>query len=116
MAAIIDLRKDLPKVRAQYARVLKALETQACDYTAPCVIGAMVNPKKRRQLQDAENLFDTNDSMVGTLLNKGLLRAPREQHRDLTTLQSSFDSGDRAHFERTLASIEKKYLAERMPA
>lgn len=109
MAVRLDLRRDLPKVRKQWDRVSKAQKTRICDYTAPCVVGAMVSPRKRAELENAWAV-GMDGTGIDTLIQFGFVVAPGEQRRDIKALQEAFDSGDRARFTRKLRAVEKKYL------
>lgn len=111
MAIQLDLRRDLPKVRKQWRAVTKALSTNLCDYTAPCVVGAMV-PKNRRQTLE----YATGDTSIDRLIDKGVVAVPVGQRRDFKRLQKAFDGADLGHFERTLAAVEQKYLAAQVSA
>lgn len=109
--AAIDLRRDLPKVRAQLPAVLKAQEAFHCDYTAPCVIGAMVPPGKRKKLQGQENALPWGDTTASNLLKLRLLDAPSDQRRNIVSLQNAFDSGDQKRFLAALDRAERKWLS-----
>lgn len=101
----LDLRRDLPKVRRQFKKLLTVLPQKSCKYAAPCVIGAMVPPAKRRLLDEVGAA-----PSIGSLINQRFVAVPLEQERDFTRLQDAFDPGDQEGFERELARVEAKYL------
>lgn len=109
MAIELDLRRDLPKVREQFSEVLKAQRYGSCDYTAPCVVGAMIPPDKRAGIQDLRLSPDGNTA-IGFLIGKKVIVVPEGQRRDFTRLQKAFDEADTDKFQRTLAAVEAKYL------
>jgi hypothetical protein len=102
MTIQIDLRRDLPKVRARRATLLKVIGQ--CHYSAPCAIGVMVSPRKRRRM----------DAMpwcaIVSLAIEGCIEMPPEQVDDAGSLQASFDSGLVERFDTELARLEAKYL------
>lgn len=102
----LDLRRDLPLVRKQYGKVLAAFRTGSCNYTAPCVVGAMVPQRNRSRLQCEA------DSRIGVLIGKGLVCVPQGQRADFTRLQKAFDDGTQERFEAVLQRVEAKYLDE----
>lgn len=112
MATVVklDLARDLPKVRKQYSQVSDALSRCRCDYTAPCVVGAMV-PAAKREILENLDLGNGGDTSIGYLIQKGAVAVPAGQRRDFTSLQRAFDRGERDNFERVLKRVENKYLA-----
>jgi hypothetical protein len=95
----------LLKVRKHYKKLLELLPESKCDYTAPCVVGAMLTPKQRA------NMHGT----VGSLIRVGDIVVPDGQADDLDELQFAYDKADLLTFERLLGRLEKKYL-EPVPA
>jgi hypothetical protein len=102
----IDLRRDLPKVREQYAALTASLGR--CSYTAPCAIGAMMSREQRTAL-DLEKL---NNVSIATLIEDARVTVPEGQIDDLWALQSAFDGGNVSTFSSTIARLEAKYLTE----
>ncbi len=116
MDVIIDLRSDLPKIRAAYmAGKLQAqtrlrmggLTGQACTYAGPCAIGVTVSAQER-------DLLDQHGEILG-LLENDLVVAPRNQWSTLNSLQVYHDEwcsrGDvgEANFVRALVDAEATF-------
>lgn len=108
MTVVLDLRRDLPKVRKQWNKVSTAQLQRVCEYTAPCVVGAMVNPRKRKDLEYADTR--EGNSSIGVLVREGFVKVPPEQLRYLIRLQEAFDGGKPADLEEALRKAEQKYL------
>lgn len=109
----IDLRKDLPKARKVLPALLARIEDQKCEYTAPCVVGAMIPPSRRAFLEVGVSTGSMRGSTnIGDLIDAGLAVVPVGQKRDLVSLQKAYDSGEEKTFLRTFARVEKKYAGE----
>lgn len=110
-AAIVelDLRRDLPKVVEALPALIASMErgNQACEYAAPCVIGAMVPQARRHDLDNAETGSD--DTYIGTLVRDGIVSVPTGQIADFVSLQRAFDSLDAARLRRVLSRVRAKY-------
>ncbi len=105
----LDLSRDLPKVREQFGAVIQAQQTGWCEYSGPCVIGAMVPPHMRSYL---DNPIGTENATIGGLIRAKLVSVPSDQTQAFRRLQRSFDSGDQKRLERSLRHYERKYLGE----
>ena len=98
----LDLRRDLPKVRAALDDLMV---TSECRYTAPCAIGVMMTPEQRATIPKG-----ADGDYIGSLIDQGEVAAPPEQIVDLGLLQDTFDCS-RRQFPIVLAELEAKYLA-----
>jgi hypothetical protein len=115
MAVTLDLRRDLPKVSRQLEKVLDAQKGRVCEYTAPCVIGAMV-PKGKRLALEYPADFDEDATDIATLIRLGLVEVPAEQRREIIELQATFDKGTPDQLLRKLARLGRKYAAQGIEA
>ncbi len=110
MKVSLDLARDLPKVRKQLPAVL-ANQRGFCEYSGPCVVGAMMPKRARPYMDSPDDTFDVEDTYIGTLIKHGLVKVPANQKRDFVALQKAFDSKDEERFLRALKRVEGKYLA-----
>lgn len=100
----IDLRRDLPKVRKQWAKLAALCPERPRRYDAPCAIGSMM-PKARRERIEGQA------ARVRALCDEGSIVIPPDQVADAVWLQDAFDCGSVEIFEERLARVEAKYLA-----
>jgi hypothetical protein len=104
----LDLRTDLPKIRA-------AFNTGELDpvvghgrYCGPCAVGILL-PQELRQKLDLGHGYKS----IANILEAGQcgLAAPFEQHGDWSALQGAFDSSNKEQFDRCLTRLEATYAA-----
>ena len=109
MAAVINLRRDLPKVLADLDGILERVGD--CEYQAPCVIGVMMNPRKRKLCDEIEYRTFARDSKIETLIDLGEVRVPADQRADVIAMQRAFDKPDALELRRLIEEAQRKYLA-----
>lgn len=95
----LDLRTDLIKVIPE-----KLGSRTACQYSAPCAIGAMMTSDQRAQLVEAKQ----DARGIGTLVVEGFVSVPADQLDDFRRLQRAFDWSV-AEFDLVLAELKEKY-------
>lgn len=101
----LDLRTALPELIRACAAGEIALGQ--CRYSGPCAIGAMMTPNERAALQASGR----DGQLLRQLAAEGLVSFPDpDQLTDAAMLQSAFDGGSRALFERELGRLQEKYL------
>ena len=103
----LDAARDLPKVRANLDKLLVTIHDQACRFSSPCAIGAMIDDR------DVIACLDQYADEAGRTGAKAcfLRFKTAEQMNDLLCLQHDFDSGHVDTFLSTLKELEKKYLS-----
>lgn len=112
MAVHLDLRRDLPKLQRAMPKLLLKMGG-VCEYSQPCAVGCMVNPRKRAWLDGAP--YD--NTQIDTLITRGMVRVPdRAQKIELRELQICFDSRDAAGLQHLVDQLAEKYGALRTPA
>ncbi len=109
MAIQLDMRTGLPKARAALPDVLNAQMLLRCDYTAPCVVGAMLTPQERITLE--YKMFNEDGYDIGSFIRAGDVQIPKGQKADFVALQEAFDGGDQGKLVRKLEALEVKYAA-----
>jgi hypothetical protein len=83
----IDLR-DLTAEKLEEAKPHMKL----CDYAAPCIIGSLVPPARRKwlaEMADPEGCGVQDN--IGNLINQGFIILPAEQHEAAREMQNAFD-------------------------
>ena len=103
----IDLRRDLAKAAPD-----KVTPSEACQYTQPCSIGAMMSPEERQLLADkGQNTIAVGALLIGVpgIDIPHLIDAPKDQHDDLLELQEAFDSGEAAIYAEVHTKLSEKY-------
>lgn len=103
MSVAIDLRELTDR------RLRTALETmgKACLYTAPCIIGTLIERGDRKQLDHA----DVDETSVAELVKAGLLVVPDDQFDAACALQAAYDNRDKA----ALRELAKPWIAAPPP-
>lgn len=76
-----------------------------CDYSAPCVIGALMPPAERFFVAD---LSAGDEDDVRYLVEQGVFIIPPEQMEDAIDIQEYFDS----HDWDSVLQIASKYMKE----
>jgi hypothetical protein len=103
----LDARRDLPKVRASLDTLLVTIREQACRFSSPCAIGAMIDDRDM-----LARLDQYTDEAGRTGAKTCFLRFNTvEEMDDLLCLQHDFDSGQVDMFLSTLNELEVKYLS-----
>ena len=105
----LDLRRDLPKVRERWRKVVR--QRGKCRYAAPCIVGAMVPPELRADL-DMPLDGKIGSPTVGSLITAGKITVPKDHAADLIELQIVYDNEDLESFKEELARVEAKYLGK----
>lgn len=84
--------------------------SDACLYTAPCIIGRMMTPEQRLAIADE----DLDSSFVSTLIAAKVLIVPEEQIEDFSALQNANDRAARGDdygdaLLEVVAQLKEKY-------
>jgi hypothetical protein len=106
---VIDLTAQLPLVLE--AKSLLQQTIGSCWYSAPCVIGAMMEPNDRIWLSGQH----WDDTAIGELDANEIVEIPEGQFEDIKALQKAFDNGDWHNFERELDRLVVKWLPTDKP-
>lgn len=102
----IDLKTALTDEAIEAARP----HVGACNYAAPCIIGAMVPPDHRRALDKVRD-YDCSPgpTTVDTLVEMGVLGFADSRQVELATmLQDTFDNGTGEDFERMVLLVREE--------
>jgi hypothetical protein len=102
----IDLNNLTPEIMARVKPNLGK-----CKYTAPCIIGALMTPDERKELEDLQ----LNGTGIGSLVGPEVysedfcpdrVSIPQDQFDDAKLLQKAFDAYNWVVVER----IASKYI------
>ena len=110
----LDLRLELPKIRAAYnAGELEAQKIAGevmCHYAGPCAIGVCLPEDTRVSLDTAPEGQD--GTSFGSWVERGVLSCAEGQYADWTALQLEHDnwtSSQEDYFGQLLTQLEIKY-------
>jgi phage shock protein A len=106
--AVIDLRRDLPKVREQWEAIIAG--RGKCQYASPCIVGAMIAEDARAVLDNADG--DPDDSPnISRLAAMGAVTINQRELDELFGLQTAFDAVNvpLEQVEEKLSALEAKY-------